>query len=416
MNHIGVLRILVCVLLLCVIEAKASEMPKADKGIIDARTWDFSKNKILLTGQWLYFEHQLAAPQEIDSLPSTYSAFPALWNDFRNSKSGIGFATYSVKILISPNTIPLSIDIPQIYSNYKIWVNKTLIAENGVVGKSKEESIPQWLPQTATITTQTDTLNLVIQISNFHHYKGGSKDAISLGNSIHMQEFRNWIIRANLAESIILLLLSITFSIIYFKKGQKKIVMYFLLLCLTWSIRTVFSDQYIFISFFPQFNWELMLKIEYLTLYFTMIWAILFLGRLFVNESSKWLKYFLVGGNIVFVVFTILTPAISYTRWLPAYLGFSFILIAYGILIVIMALLNDRTGVMSVVIGVILGLLIFGYDLLSFEGYFVHNSIIFSLSYITIFLFLGIALLRHLNMLKNTNSHEMNFDDMFNKK
>ncbi len=194
--------------------------------------------------------------------------------------------------------------------------------------------------------------------------------------------------------------------------------MYFLLLCLTWALRSVFSNLYLAISYFPDFNWELMVKIEYLTLYLTMIWSILFLGRLFSHESSKIVKYFLVIGNIFFVVFTLVTPALTYTRWLPAYLALSVILIIYALVIVIMALINDRAGVQSVVVGVLLGLVLFAYDVIAYEGFLRYNAVIFSIGYLVIFSMLGVALLFHLRIFKSTSQADsvLTFDDLYKTK
>jgi hypothetical protein len=94
-------------------------------------------------------------------------------------------------------------------------------------------------------------------------------------------------------------------------------------------------------------------------------------------------------------------------------LGFSFILIVYGLAIVVMALLNDRVGVLNVIISVALGLILFGYDLLTYEGFFTYNGVLLSLGYISIFSLLGVALLRHLKILKNNSSNELRFDELF---
>jgi hypothetical protein len=379
--------------------AQATDLPKAKQGILNVKAFNFSEQKVPLNGFWIYYDRKLLQPYEIDFTSSNFTNFPALWNDFRNSKKGVGFATYALRILMPPDSEPFALDIPQIYCSYKLWVNGEMVARNGVVAKSELESLPQWLPQTVKIESYDDTLNVVLQISNFQHHSGGIKEPIYLGAYSQLEQFRKWTVRGTLTEAITLAMIAIIFLFIYFKKGYKKAILYFFLLCFTWAIRTLFSNQFIFISFFPEFNWELMVKIEYLTLYFTMIWSILFLGRLFINDRSKIMIVLLVGGNMVFVAYTILNPALSFTRWLPAYLALSFILIMYGLLTVIIALLNKRSGVLSVALAVLLGLFIFGYDLLTYKGFFIYNALALNAGYITIFLLLGISLHRHLQSL-----------------
>src|SRR6185295_9685901 len=127
----------------------------------------------------------------------------------------------------------------------------------------------------------------------------------------------------------------IVFLILYLVTEKKKIIIYFALLCLTWSVRAVFSNLYTFISFVPDFNWTVMVKIEYVTLFFTMIWAILFLSRVFSKEDNKIIKYLLVGSNSLFITYAILTSPVSFTRWLPVYLSFCGILLLYATFLVL---------------------------------------------------------------------------------
>lgn len=412
------IRVLVFLFAASLVTTTNAQEPVAKKGLLDISSIDLAKSKIALSGEWIHYENYLVAPTELNNPNSDITVFPKLWNDFRDSKSGTGFATYHLKVLLPTNyESPLALEIPQIYSSYKIWVDGKIVAANGVVGKTKDETTPQWLPQTVSFERIKDTLSVVIQIANFHHHNGGSKDPIYLGTSENLSQFRSRAITGNFAEVIILTVIGIAFLVIYFLYNKQKVIMYFLLLCLTWALRSAFSNLYLAITIFPDFNWEVMAKIEYLTLYLTMIWAILFLGRLFYNESSKIVKYLLVVGNIFFIVFTIVTPALTYTRWLPAYLAFSAILIVYGIVIVIMAMINDRAGGLSVIIGVLFSLVLFAYDVIAYEGILRYNAVVFSVGYIIIFSMLGSALLFHLRIFKSTSQGDnvLTFDDLYNK-
>lgn len=411
-------RVLPFLYLVLVTTAYAQE-PLANKGFLDAQSTDLSQSKLALSGEWIHYENQLLEPTELKNPNSDIVIFPMLWNDPRDSKSGTGFGTYQLTVLLPANHQSLlALEIPQIYSSYKIWVNEKVVASNGITGKTKEETTAQWLPQTISFENTSDTLSVVIQIANFHHHNGGSKDPIYLGTGEALGQFHERAVTGNLAEAIVLTIIGIGFLIIFFLYNKQKVIMYFLLLCLTWALRSVFSNLYLAISYFPDFNWELMVKIEYLTLYLTMIWSILFLGRLFSHESSKIVKYFLVIGNIFFVVFTLVTPALTYTRWLPAYLALSVILIIYALVIVIMALINDRAGVQSVVVGVLLGLVLFAYDVIAYEGFLRYNAVIFSIGYLVIFSMLGVALLFHLRIFKSTSQADsvLTFDDLYKTK
>ncbi len=313
---------------------------------------------------------------------------------------GSGYSTYALSVRVPADVRSLALEIPQIYSSYSLWVNKRLMAVNGRVGKSQEETVPQWMHQTVSFENPGDTLTLVLQIANFHHHLGGSKDPIYLGSSELLQSYRSMAVASNLIESGILALIAVGFLIIYLWMEKKRVIMYFALLCLTWSVRVGFSNLYVFISFLPDFNWHLMIWIEYTTLFLTMIWAILFLSRLFSKEENKIIRYLLVGSNCFFIAFTTLSSPVSFTRWIPVYLTSCGILLVYGTVTVLRAWINQRKGATYLTISILLGLLVFGYDVFAYEGLFSYNPIIFSAGYVAIFSLMCVVLLLHLNIIK----------------
>jgi hypothetical protein len=371
-----------------------------ENGIMDARTFDFTSDRLSLRGSWIWFDNELLSPKEITRSKGVSSAFPKLWNEARASQTGTGYATYILDILVPSSEEEFAIDIPQVYSSYRLWVNGSVVAENGKVAVLEDQSKPQWLPQSASFESKSDTLHLVLQIANFHHHKGGLKDPIYLSSKkvIEKKESLN-----NLGYWIqfgALFLISIAFLIIYFLYDRKKIIIYFSLLCFSWAVRTLFSNQYLSIQLMPDFDWSMMVRIEYLMLFFTMIWAILYLGRLFPKEGNQIWKYILVTANSLFIAFTILTPPIIFTHWLNIYLVGSGVLLLFATYMVLKALVNEQVGSGLLTFSTLLSLLLFAYDIFTYEGLFNYNGILFSTGYVLLFSLMGFALLLQLNIIK----------------
>ena len=401
------------VLLLIGVEPSIMAQPTSQQGLLDARSFNLKNDRLPLTGEWLYFENQLISATEVFSTKNAFSYFPKVWNETKNS--GQGYATYGLQVLVPTQTEPLALEIPQIYSSYQVWVNGKLTAVNGTVGKTLDETVPQWMPQTVSFSNSSDTLEIVIQIANFHHHKGGSKDTIYLGSSELLQQHRSLAVGSTIIESLVLGFLGVGFLILYVITSKKKIIIYFALLCLTWALRAVFSNLYTFISFVPDFNWTIMIKIEYVTLFLTMIWAILFLGRVLPKEDNTIIKYLLVGSNSLFITYAILTSPVSFTRWLPVYLLFCAILLIYAAFLVLKALVNERLGSSFLTFSILLGVGIFSYDVFVFEGFFSYNPIVFCAGYIIIFSLMAVVLLLHLNIIKSKPQHSnsLSFSDLF---
>lgn len=385
------------------------------KGWLDLSTSNLEE-PVALTGEWGYFEEQLLQPNEIPGINSRYTLFPEIWNRFRvGSHGGQGVVTYSLRILLPSQPDSLALDIPQLYSSYALWVNDNLVAANGKVAISPEETIPQWKPQTVVFANPGDTARIVLQVANFHHFNGGAKHAIFLGSTKTMLKNRSLAVISVLTETIVLLVLGILFLITFFFKEKKKMIMYFSLLCLTWAVRALFSNTYLIIHYFPDLDWSFMVRVEYLTLFLTVIWSILFLSKVFSKEDNKIVKYPLVGSNITFILIALLTSPLSFTRWLPVYLAFIGILLLYGVVVVIRALVNERLGAGYLTFSILLGLGVFTYDVFAFEGVFAYHPVVMSSGYIIIFLLMALVLAQHIEMVKSKprHSNKLTYKDLY---
>jgi len=389
----------------------AQEIPKAERGILDLSEWNFNEHKIELTGYWNYYENEFVS-DSIQKKGGSLKQFPQVWD------KGIQYASYQLSVVLPPNSQNLALDIPQLFCSYKLFVNGKLIAVNGKPGTSRETTTPQGLPQTVSFEHSDDTLSILLHIANFYHYKGGAKESIYLGTPEMIRHQQTVVINSKKAEALILTLLGFSFFAIYYiREERKKITFYFSFLCFSWAIRAVFPNHYLFTSYFPDFNWSVMVKIEYITLYSTMIWSLLFLSRLFPNESSKIVKYILVGLNCVFIAVTVGFSPLVFTQWLTVYLAVAGILIFFACIIIIRALVHERSGVWFLVICIFLGIVLFSYDIFVYEGFFsLPNPIFLSVGYISIFVILGITLLYHLKIFKSDGtSGTLTYEDLYGK-
>lgn len=383
-------------------------------GVIDAHHWKINESSLALNGFCKFYDNQLLTPTECKTAVGSVSEFPSLFK-VKDTDPGIGFATYLITVVVPSGERDFAMALPQIYSSYKLWANGNVIAENGVVAKTKEECKPQWKPQTVSFQINSDTLSLVLQIANFHHAKGGIKEPIYLGKPSTMQFKRQVSEVSKFSESAALFSLGFFFLLIYFIRGRNKATIYFSLLAITWSVRSLFSNLYLFISLYPDFDWAAMIRIEYVTLYLAMIWAILFLTSLFHNEANIVIKYGLVFCNIIFTGFSLYSAPRVFTQGLNVYLIASGVLLLYGAYIVIRAWINERTGSGLLTLSVILGLNIFGYDIFVYEGFSAYDPVIFSAGYVLIFMLMSFALASHIHLIKTKTAATttLTYEDLY---
>jgi len=360
-------------------------------GKMDLRNWDFAKQgEVKLDGSWNFYWKKLLSPSQLKNVRSKdYMQFPTVWNgqsSLYEKLEGRGFATYTTDIFLNPSIPLLSLELPDFYSSYRVWVNGKEVASNGTVGTSRKESEAQWRPLTIVFPVSSDTLHIVMQVSNFQHHKGGCNDHIYLGTADQLFQKREKAVTTNVILFGGLSLIGFFFIILYFFFRHEKAALYFAAICITWAIRSVFNNMYLFINWFPDFDWELGAKIEYLTLYLTMMWSILFVAKLFPEDINSKVKYAMLIANSVFVLLTLATPVFTYSTLLPAYLVVAWSILIYIAYVVIMALLYKRKGAWFSALSIFLGVLMFSYDMLTYSEFFDFNPLLFNIGYMTIFL------------------------------
>jgi hypothetical protein len=99
------------------------------------------------------------------------------------------------------------------------------------------------------------------------------------------------------------------------------------------------------------------------------------------------------------------------------YLSVAGVLLFFGAVIVIRALINERAGVWYLVASTLLSLMLFSYNIFVYEGFIgQYNAVLFSSGYIILFMMMGIALLYHLKIFKSDSSAgTLTFEDLYGK-
>ncbi|HZY81086.1 MAG TPA: 7TM-DISM domain-containing protein [Cyclobacteriaceae bacterium] len=373
--------------LILLVPVIAFSQPNIKNGHLDLSNWDFQKQgTVRLDGEWGFYWEQFVMPTATQQ-SRDYFTFPGLWNGHYSGStnlSGQGFATYTATVIVPHDISMLSLELPDFYSSYQLWVNGKDVASNGEVGASRKESVPQWLPKTVVFPS-SDTLNLVLHVSNFHHVRGGSNDHIYLGLPEQLYQKREDAVVTNIVLFSGLGFIGCFFVVLFFFFRKEKAALYFAAICLTWALRAVFTNLYLFVNWFPSLDWELGVKIEYLTLYLTMMWSLLYVGKLFPSDVSNVFKYSLLVVNSIFILFTVASPAVTYTNLLPAYQFVAWVILGYVAFVVAKAIIYDRAGAWFSAISIVMGVFMFSYDMLTYQGFWNFSPLLFNVGYLLIF-------------------------------
>ncbi len=394
----------------------------ARKGEVDLRKFDLTESgPINLQGEWEFYMSEIIPPDAFAKNfkpPADYIDFPSTWNHLNKSKNpGFGFATYRLKLFID-HKVPLAMELPHFYSNFKLFINGSEIARNGIVAKTERESMAQWLPMTINLETDRDSLDIVIHVSNFHHAMGGIREPILIGDRSSLQFKRSISRNSNLGMVISLGTIGLIFALIYLLAKKELSLLYFSGLTLVWSLREAFSNQYLATSFNPDLPWEMVVKIEYISLFLMMIFAMLFLGRIFAQDVNAPFKYVFCFCNAIFVLLTLFLSPATFTQFLPVYLSFSAVLLLYITFVLVRAIVYERTGVWFMVTCLFLGVIIFAYDIIAYEGFATFNPIITNVGYLVMFMLMAVGISYQTGLIRNSNRHAniLTYDDLYGER
>jgi class 3 adenylate cyclase len=321
--------------------------PKANNGYLDLSAWDLRKDgNIKLDGEWAFYPDQLLTPAEIqkDSTAHkpTYLKVPGFWNiQQADQKSGLGYGTYHLRV---KGHFPayIGLYILDVGSAYRLWVNDSLVATNGVVGTSVKQEVPEMRPEMRIIRT-SDEMDIVVQISNFFHSRGGIWKSWSIGTTERLLHQRDVSIIGNIFLVGVFIILFIYQMFVFFLRRSEYTAFWFGIFCLFVAVRVlVIQDRYIYVLF-PHLSLNFTYRLEYLSAFETVVIWGFFLHTLFPSEFPKTILRIFGVTAIVEGILIIFPSTYFYTNLLPAFQLVSVLILLYYLVVLGLALRHRRT-------------------------------------------------------------------------
>ncbi|MDA3810450.1 MAG: GGDEF domain-containing protein [Spirochaetaceae bacterium] len=286
--------------------------PIVDKGVLNLSEVDFDKIKeVKLEGLWEFYWNTFLYPEDFQNGKSSkkpeYLMVPQSWT-FRTSHRASGFATYRIIIEGLKSDSLYSLYIPELFTNYRFWVDGKEMAGNGVVSHIAEESLPQSLPKMISFETQKKSVEIMIQISNFNYRKSGILRNLYLGKQDNIRFYRESRIMLDTFLSAILLSISLFHIGIFIYRKKEKTEFLFGLICLTFLIRIITTGEQILTLFIPKIPWEIVRRLEYIPFYLSAPLLALFFTSLFPGEISKFFNKLYIGTCALLGIFILIFP------------------------------------------------------------------------------------------------------------
>jgi signal transduction histidine kinase len=342
----------------------------AKNGILDLREVSLTKISMLtLDGDWEFYWHKFLDPVQFRGMdkpvPDLFGKIPSYWTDYQlhgKSFPGQGWCTYRCIILLPRGfREKLAFDIPVFDSSFKLFINGVYAGGNGKPDTSSLLSVPEYKPFMVELNPQSDSIEVLLQVSNFEHRRGGFWKTMKFGPSHPIMGEHSRYIFFSYSSMGTLLTFSLFFFFFFLFYRKDKAPLLFSIFLAGLFIRLTCTGIYP-IKLITDISWDWMIRLEYLGTYIAVIAGIWFMHGLF---PLRFMRPVNIANTLILAAFCLIIPfsrvdTFSYTMlyfqyaitlYLLFYLVYSFIATftksAYnfwyfaGSLILLLALLND---------------------------------------------------------------------------
>ncbi len=329
-----------------------------ENGIVDIRNINFDK-VFLLEGEWEFYWNELLTPDQLKNRKPDTNNFIKVngdWNNYiYNGKpvKNYGYATYKVKIIAPPGQY--TIQLHQVLTAYKIWIDGDLKKEVGKVGTDRKSMTPKLNVVELNFVNSSDTIELVAQVSNFYHGAGGIQEKVFIGkpNVIQQKTTNHLLISFFIIGAE--LIFSLYFLFIFFYR-QKDLAYIFLSLAIFIFITfEIVNGEMILLRYFPNLPWDISKKIDFFSNYNRLTFFSLFIWFSFreykiVNRTLIHTIAFFAGLTSLVVLFT---PSYIFSKTLVPFMTLGLPAFLYLLYITIKGLFQNVPYVVFTFIGML---------------------------------------------------------------
>lgn len=333
-------------------QASPREVPlRVVDGEIDLTDWEFSKHgAVSLDGEWLMAWSELLGPEAfpasgplpdgllIQKLPSGFAAYP----QNQGPEPGMGYATYFARLQLPPGRT-YGFRLESVSTAYRFWVNGRLVSSQGQVGVDRLQSVPHSATQIGAFFADQARVDLVLQVSNFHHRAGGMRGHITLGldQQVASMQFFQSGVQAFLTGC--LLIMGVYYCIWFAARRRDLSALYFGLFCLLAALRMSVTNDKI-INIYLAIDYEWLMRLEYLSFYFLLPIFLMLFRSLFPDEFPQRVVRAAQWAAIAYGVVVMATPVAVFSHTVRSFQIITAITCVFAVIALFLALRHRREG------------------------------------------------------------------------
>jgi signal transduction histidine kinase len=321
------------------IVASGSE-PYAVRGVIDLRQTANDNFTVKLIGEWEFYWKRLLNPDDFrtDNIrPDFFGVVPSYWTSYPAGSvktTSMGCATYRLIMLLPTGyRNSMGFNLPVFDSSYKIYVDGKLMGGNGKPGKTEAETEPGYERVFFRYNPVSDTVQIIINVSNFHHRRGGFWLPMKTGTFPDVQKkyaagwARDW------ATISFLIGFSFLFFFFFIFYTRDRLMGFFSLATTGLALRPLFTSNFM-IHNIMEMSWVWIVRWEYIGLYIVLTGWYWFAAILYPTKLFR---------RITWVITLIFLAAAILTLFLPVRIFSYMTFIIYPLIIILIVYSLSRS-------------------------------------------------------------------------
>jgi signal transduction histidine kinase len=344
------MRTLLLLLILCAGHAWAAQEPQVVRGLIDVSDWNFAMDgAIELEGDWEFFWQQQLSTQDFFSLAEqdvSYINVPQSWNGHITGNlllSGDGFATYRTNVLIGA-VRPLALKLPDMGTSFRLIVDGQILYTSGTPGTSEETTIPGYRPGVVYIQPTGHRIEVILQVSNYHHRLGGAWSPILLGEPEQIAGMRESQISRDLLLFGAIFIIGMYNIVMFLLRREDRSTLFLGAFCILLAIRILMVGDRFMTRVLPNLPFDWYVRIEYLTWFLAVPAFTAFLHTIFPREFHRYVALTIYSVFGAAAVALLVLPTQYATQMVVSMQVLTIVCLLYGSASLIFATYRRRAG------------------------------------------------------------------------
>jgi two-component sensor histidine kinase len=296
-------------------------------GVLDLRDHDFGSGAgVPLTGLWDFLPGSTDIPyQAFKDSPSVPRKVPDLWKGGEAGGSrGHGSGTYHLTVLLPPGTPPLALHYLSASTAFRIEIDGKSLAQVGVPSSDPKEARPAYKPGFARLGPVGERMEVMVRVSNFTYRVGGLWFPVFLGSAESIESTHLSEIAVAIAQSMALAIMGSLLLLLFSLRRQDRAFLFGGLVAVLLALRLLVTGEYIITGIFPGISFDLVIRLEYLTVFAPFPIGTAFFSALFPRLMDRRIALACMVPPAIFALLIAVLPLDELTRTLIAFYAFAF--------------------------------------------------------------------------------------------